>query len=528
MRSAMSTLACLLLKVQALQRIGSSLSDNAPWGSGLKVFQASDGLVCQLESTGYVLAVNLDTTEVLVEVPGEDALRTEIAFPDDSPTEDDHDRCVDAINNLEGDIEDSDTIETVVRTTYAALVTTDLQTHEKPVTFTDLPDLALLTIFALSGQPLVCSLICKRALQICDASSGRLLWRGCPGGRVEYARRLRERRTAVASKLRRMTRKDLLPNLASQCDYLHLHKWTLHVREGEAARDAGPFKHTPIEWTFELSDPGPFVVSASGTVFRLTFSAQRSDRKPLTWGLVRDATFRLSARSAALLGVEADVCLAKVEALEEPVVGCDEVSLMSAGRVAVGLWSDEEVAVIYLNVPFYDIVRAFGLATRLPSYRLKGVPDELEPLAGLRGLTVMIALRDGPTVVFSNTFYRVDAEDCFTQQPEPAALFNVLRPHQSGRAFEFSIDGSLRLAWRTRAFRRCWHAVTVDVVVFNEEHEVLWSASEVAPLRLSASFVDDGTIDFDATEDWMHHYVPVVQPRMAALEAHALESGDGK
>ncbi|KAF4690675.1 hypothetical protein FOZ60_017042 [Perkinsus olseni] len=127
MRSTVSALACFLLKVHALQRIGSSVSDNAPWGTGLKVFQASDGLVCQLESTGYVLAVNLDTPEVLVEVPGKEAIRTEIAFPDDSPTEDDHDRCVDAINNLEGDIEASDTIETVVTTTHAALAATDLQ-----------------------------------------------------------------------------------------------------------------------------------------------------------------------------------------------------------------------------------------------------------------------------------------------------------------------------------------------------------------------------------------------------------------
>ncbi|EER03216.1 hypothetical protein Pmar_PMAR019994 [Perkinsus marinus ATCC 50983] len=321
-----------------------------------------------------------------------------------------------------------------------------------------------------------------------------------------------------------MTRKDLLPNLPRQCEYLHLFKWTLYVREEAPSVDSGPFKHTAKEWTFGLSDPGPFVVSASGTVFRLTFSAHR---KLISWPLLQNATFRLSARSAALLGVEADIFSGKVNVVEEPVGGCDEVVLVSTGRIAIGLWSgpESEVAVIYLNVTFYDIVRAFGLA----SHRLGGTPDDLDPLVGLRGLTVMVALRDGATVVFSNTFYRVDAEDTFIQQPEPSAVFHVLKPHQSGQAFEFPIDGSLRLAWRTRAFTRFWHAVTVDVVVFTEDHEVLWSVSEVAPLRATSSRVDhSATIDFDVTEDWRQHYVSLAQSKVAALEAHALESIDEK
>ncbi|EER01856.1 hypothetical protein Pmar_PMAR019993 [Perkinsus marinus ATCC 50983] len=122
-----SVFATLIVELFTLQRLGSTLSDDAPWRDGLKVSHQVDGLICQLESTDYVLAVNLNTAEILVEIPDERPIKTEIAFPDDSPTDGDEERCIDAINNLEGDIEDSDTIQTVVQTTYAGLTTTDLQ-----------------------------------------------------------------------------------------------------------------------------------------------------------------------------------------------------------------------------------------------------------------------------------------------------------------------------------------------------------------------------------------------------------------
>ncbi|KAF4666872.1 hypothetical protein FOL47_003876 [Perkinsus chesapeaki] len=526
------SLCTLVATTNALQRLGSSLADDQPWADGLVVEPTTDGLICRLESAGYTLAISLDNAKVLVQVPGQTEIRTEVAFPDDDPKESNEDRCVDAINNLEGDILESDTIETVMTISYKNTTRKRTSPPQLP-TFNDLPDLALALIFAMSGQPLVCSMLSKRALYVCDMSTADdLLWRGCSGGRLEYARRLRDRRNAVASKLRKMQRKDLLPNLPRQCDFLHLHNWRLNILEADG-RDCGPFKHVPVEWTFELSDPGPFVVSAPGTVFRLTFSVNNNKR--LKWASLQGATFTLIVRSAALLGVEAQVCSVKPVVISGITAGCEEVILASVGHVAVGVWSssaDPEVAVIYLNLSFYDIVKAFGLSPKPPAYRLKGIPDDLDPLAGLKGLTVIVALRDGATVMFSNTFYRVDAEECFTELPEPSATFRVLSGHRSGQPIDFPIDGSLRLAWKTRAFRRFWDAVTVDVIVFNEEQEVLWSTSEVAALQSHPEWHDDhdAAIDFDLSADgeWNHHYVRLRQSGVAAFEAHAAESPDGR